>query len=107
VGVAQKTVLAGCTLIQWAGTAVAARAAVNALVSTSKGGNRLIDVPAVLTGSGLSSSELKAISLIYHFSDKSLTRRYSHNCENYESGPFVVSSAGSGVWDFIENTTIT
>lgn len=105
-GLRRKIVVSGKTVILWAGSLVTARVIIQSLLESSNEGKIEVDFPNLLESVKLTTEELSEVSIIYHYFDDTMIRRYSHNCDLYESGGFNARVAGSGGWDFIQNTDV-
>jgi hypothetical protein len=106
-GTAQKTVIVGRTMVQWAGSKDAAEKVIKVIAARSNQGDEEVDLVACVEEADLSSTSRARLALIYHFRLDRLTCKRSHvNCAvvDYAHGSLIV--AGSGRDDFMFNVNV-
>lgn len=106
-GVAQKSVLIGPhTLVMWAGALVVAEAIVREIRLASAGGAVKIDLLKLIDGLGLTDAESESVSIIYHFSEDGKISRSWHLASEIPTHGLQLVCAGSGQWDFFDDTHV-
>jgi hypothetical protein len=101
----QKSVIFGRTFVQWAGSKIVASALVDQIRNISGDGVRRVERDATVANSGLLESELREVSLIYHYNTSPDTIFVWYwNCDVIRAGEVICS--GSGVPYFFDELTV-
>ncbi len=107
-GMTQKAfVLGERTLVLWAGSEVVARTICDEIAKASDGGQNHVEILKLIDDMGLSESEAKSAAIIYHYlDDERRIHRIYHFGIVSPTADFELIHAGSGSWDFLEDTAV-
>ena len=104
-GVAQKMTIAKNSLVMWAGSYVVAKTLLKLILEMSEGGKSLLYLKDVVQKSGLSEPEISEVSMIYFCISDDQVVNQSLNCQTGTAAGQKVWGAGTGLWDYADNTT--
>lgn len=104
-GACQKAVLRNNTLIMWSGSYIAASVIVKNINVAGADGQKLVDLHKIIDESGLSHSEKESVNIIYILLVACQKNTQWWRCYRREDLGRPLLYQGSGVWDFMENTT--